>query len=178
MKRKAMVFWFTGLSGSGKTTLANAAFHLFLKNNKKVKIYDGDVIRKGIHKRLTFTPEDINENNMKIAEFCLKNIYKYDYILVPVISPFRKTRSIIRKMLGDSFRLIYVKASMQEVVKRDVKNLYHKALAGKIKNFIGIDKNVPYEPPEDADLVLDTEQEAVSRSINKLVGFIRLKQRE
>ena len=50
---------------------------------------------------------------------------------------------------------MYVEASVEECARRDVKGLYAKALAGEIKGFTGVDD--PYEPPTNADLVMDTE---------------------
>lgn len=170
--RKAMVLWFTGLSGSGKTTIANRASERLRRLNKKVKIYDGDVVREGINRHLTFSPEHIDENNRLIAAFCLENSPLYDYIFVPVISPFSASRESARKMIGDSFSLVYIKASLEEVIKRDPKGLYKKALAGEIKNFVGLAADVPYQTPDDADLTLDTEKNDIGTLVDELMGFI------
>ncbi len=180
MHKKALVFWFTGLSGSGKTTIAKEVERLLLKADKKIKVYDGDAVREQINKNLTFTPEDIKENNRIIASLCLKDIdtNKYDYVFVPVISPFQESREQARKAIGISFSLIYCKSSPEEVIRRDPKGLYKKALAGQIDNFIGIDKNVPYQPPENADLVLDTEFEGVKSCVTKFIDFINSKKDE
>jgi len=175
--RRALTFWLTGLSGSGKTTIVNEAQRLLLKANKKVKVYDGDAVRERINRSLTFSPEHIRENNKIIAELCLKDTKsnQYDYILVPVISPFQESRELAKGIIGSSFFLIYCKSSLEEVVKRDPKGLYKKALAGQISNFIGIDKNVPYQPPQDADLVLDTENQDLKTCVTELMDFISLK---
>src|SRR3989338_2805235 len=122
----AKVLWFTGLSGSGKTTIALALQKELEKRNKKFKVFDGDVVRQKLHKHLGFTPEDIKENNRLIAELCLKQINKYDFILVPIISPFRESRENARKILGNSFIEVYVKALLETVIERDVKVYYKK----------------------------------------------------
>ena len=72
---ETIVLWFTGLSGSGKTTLANGLSKRLKGDGKKVKIVDGDIIRKSIHRHLGFTPEDIKMNNRLIAELCLLFIF-------------------------------------------------------------------------------------------------------
>lgn len=177
--KRALTFWLTGLSGSGKTTIVKEAQALLLKANKKVKVYDGDIVRKQINKNLTFSPEDIKENNKIIAELCLKDINsnKYDYIFVAVISPFQESRDQAKEIIGSSFYLIYCKSSLEEAMRRDPKGLYKKALDGEINNFIGIDERTPYQEPQDADLVLDTENEDVKSCVAKFMNYINLKER-
>lgn len=172
--KRALTFWFTGLSGSGKTTIAKEAQRLLEKANRKIKVYDGDAVRKQINKDLTFSPEDIRKNNRIIAELCLKDINstKYDYIFVSVISPFQESRDQVKEIIGSSFHLIYCKSSLEEVTRRDPKGLYKKALAGEISNFIGIDARTPYQVPQDADLVLDTENENIKNCVGNLLKFI------
>lgn len=166
------MFWFTGLSGSGKTTIVNAAVERLVKQNRKIKIFDGDVVRQELNRHLSFSPEDIRENNRIIADLCLGHRGEYDHIFVPIISPFEESRAHARRIIGSKFYLVYIKASLDEVIKRDVKGMYKKALRGDIKNFIGIDKNVPFEEPKNADLVLNSENEDVSTSVKRLLNFV------
>lgn len=173
--KAALVLWFTGLSGSGKTTIAKAAAGRLMAADKRVRIYDGDDVRSALTRHLTFTPEHIVENNRIVAELCLKNLSEYDYIFVPIISPFSRCRNAARELIGERFNLIYIKASIEEVIRRDSKGLYRKAMAGEISNFIGIDKNVPYESPADADLVIDSANESAEVSVNNLLNFIETK---
>lgn len=175
--KRALVFWFTGLSGSGKTTIAEQVLKRF-GASKKVKVFDGDEIRRGLNKHLGFSPEHISENNRIIADLCLKNIDKYDYILVPIIAPFDDARRAARKAVGDDFYLVYVKASLDEVIRRDPKGLYKRALSGSMEKFVGVDKTVPYEVPEDADLVLDTESTALPVLTEKFAEFIINKEKD
>lgn len=170
--KRAKVYWFTGLSGSGKTTIVEGLVKILKSRGKKVKIYDGDAVRAKLNKHLQFTPQDIIENNRIISQLCMDNIYRYDYIFTPIISPFSVSRENARKKIGDSFYLIYVKASLPEAMRRDTKGLYKEAMSGKIKNFIGIDENVPYEAPINADLILDTEHNDAKECISKLLKFI------
>jgi adenylyl-sulfate kinase len=174
--KKALVFWLSGLSGSGKTTLVDHAVRRLAGSGKRIRIFDGDVVRKEINRHLTFSPEDIRENNRIIADLCLQNIQGFDYIFVPVISPFQESRNHARKMLGGSFYLIYCKASLDEVIRRDPKGLYRKALSGELADVIGVHKHVPFEPPADADLVLDTENETLETCVGRFLDFIKGKE--
>ena len=172
--KDTLVFWFTGLSGAGKTTIANAVSAYYRAMGKEVKIFDGDVVRQELNKNLGFTPEDIKENNRLIAQFCRDSGSECDMIFVPIISPFIVSRESAANVIGDGFRLVYIKSCLQTVQQRDVKGLYQKALAGEIKNFIGIDPEVPYEVPESPDCVLDTDQECSEESINNLIRYINM----
>lgn len=176
--KKTLIFWFTGLSGSGKSTIVRKAASLLLKRGKKIKVYDGDIIRRKVNRHLSFTPRDIHENNKIIAMLCLKDVKnnKYDYVFVAVISPFLRSRRQAKKIVGNSLYLIYCKSSIKKVISRDPKGLYKKALLGEIKNFIGIDKKVPYQAPGRANLVLDTGNKSVSICVKRFIGFINSKE--
>ncbi|MCX5829731.1 MAG: adenylyl-sulfate kinase [Deltaproteobacteria bacterium] len=176
--KNALIFWFTGLSGSGKTTIVDGTIQRLSNRDIKIKIFDGDVVRKEINSHLTFRPKDISENNRIIADLCLKESHLYDYIFVPVIAPFRESRDEARRLLGDHFYLVYCKISLEEVIRRDPKGLYRKALSGEIDNFIGIHKEVPFQPPKDADLVLDTEGAGIESCVGRLIEFIHRKEEE
>jgi len=168
------VLWFTGLSGSGKTTIAINLFKELIRKNYKAKILDGDEIRESIHTDLGFSPEDIELNNQKVASLCKKLVKEYDIIIVPIISPFSRSRKLARKIIGAEFVEVYIKSSLANVISRDVKGLYKKALKGEIDNFIGIASNVPYEIPKSPDFTLDTNEEKISESVTKLLKFIEI----
>ena len=102
------VLWFTGLSGSGKSTIADLLKKEFDIRKISYEVFDGDDIREKFHKNLGFAPEDIKENNRLITSMCEKSFGKVDYILVPVISPFRESRSDARKRLGKNFIEVYI----------------------------------------------------------------------
>jgi adenylyl-sulfate kinase len=166
------VLWFTGLSGSGKTTIAELVQKDLELSGKRVKVFDGDVVRTTLHKHLGFSPGDIKENNRLISELCLKHLKDYDYILVPIISPFRESRQKARELLKKDFIEVYTNCHLEKCIERDVKGHYKKALAGEIKNFIGIDKENPYEPPEKPEITLYTFKETPKESAEKILKFL------
>lgn len=105
---------------------------------------------------------------------CLENAKKYDYILVPVISPFKEGRALARNLLDHSFIEIYVNRSLTDCIKRDVKGHYKKALAGEIANFIGISPEVPYESPINPEIILNTEKETPTESVSKIISYLKI----
>ena len=153
-------FWFTGLSGAGKSTLSEALkakIDTLLDDNQKVFILDGDVIRSGLNKDLTFTAVDRAENIRRISEVAKLFAMSGQICIVAFISPYAKDRDEARKM-HEQFKLpffeCHIAASLEVCEKRDVKGLYKKARAGIIKNFTGISD--PYEAPTKPDILLET----------------------
>ena len=177
MLNKAIVIWLTGMSGVGKSTLSNLLVDRIKKKGLSTLILDGDYVRKHFHSHLSFTQEDILENNRLVAELCVKNLSNYDLILVPIISPFAKGRRRAREIIGKSYFEIYVKASTPELVRRDTKGLYKKALKGEIDNLIGFSRKIPYEEPKNPDMILETDnftpEENIEALTKKLYGWTK-----
>ena len=167
---KGITLWFTGLPCSGKTTIANKVFEILKSKGLKVERLDGDILRTHISKGLGFSKEDRFEN-LRRAGFIAKLLTRNNVIvLASFVSPYREIRNELRKEI-ENFAEIYVKASKETCIKRDVKGMWKKAMNGEIKNFTGWD--APYEEPENPELVLDTEKETVEESVNKVMEFLR-----
>lgn len=165
----SVVLWFTGLSGSGKSTLAASLKRTIESRGKTVLLLDGDAVRETVHRHLSFTPTDIVENNERLAMMSKESMKKADMVIVSAISPFRRSRKSARELLHPHFIEIYVKASLDICIQRDVKGLYKRALAGEIPNFIGVSPDTPYEEPLNAEIVIDTERLTAQESLLKLV---------
>ena len=166
------VAWFTGLSGAGKTTIACRASEILTQRGKRVLSLDGDVVRATLHRHLGFSPEDIRENNRLVTHLCRKSLAKYDVILVPIVSPFKDSRAAARAILGEAYVEVYVHASLEEAMRRDPKGLYLRAREGDLSGFIGIAAEVPYEPPDAAEITLNTEEDNVETCAQQLVAFL------
>lgn len=166
------VLWFTGLSGSGKSTLAHELAKILRKKKFIVDIVDGDQFRKRMHGNLGFSPQEIKLNNKTVIKYSLANLARNDFILVCVIAPFAKTRYLARKILGKSYIEVFCKAPLKVCIERDTKGLYKKSLEGGIKNFIGIDKKVPYEEPKHPDIIINTHKLNIQQSVKKIIKFL------
>jgi len=167
---RAPVIWLTGIPGSGKTTLALDLQKFYEQKGLPVDILDGDEIRKTLSKDLGFSPEDRKEHNRRVI-FVAKILAKNGVTtIIPLISPYRETREFARKEIPN-FVEVWVKASVDECKKRDPKGLYKKAMAGEIKNLTGL--QAPYEEPENAELVLDTEKHTVEESVELIISTVK-----
>ncbi len=172
-RERGAVLWFTGLSGSGKTTIAHEVEEKLLEAGVPVEILDGDVIRENLSKGLGFSKEDRDTNIRRIAFVAHLLQRNGVFVITAAISPYKAIRDEARAMIKD-FIEIYADASLEVCEARDTKGLYAKARAGEIKGFTGIDD--PYEPPEDPEVVCDTEKEDVSDSAQKVIDkLIELK---
>ena len=170
-KHRSVVLWFTGLSGSGKSTLAHALEEKLFQKGCRTFVLDGDNVRHGLNSNLDFSEFDRTENIRRISEVSKLMLESGLIVMTAFISPFNKDRNEARKLISnDDFIEIYCKASLETCEARDVKGLYKKARAGKIKNYTGIDS--PYEVPENPDLIIDTNNETLDHSVFKILNFL------
>jgi len=162
LEQSAQTFWLTGLSGSGKTTIAKGLEKKLHQIGYLCYVLDGDNIRSGINKNLTFTLEDRVENIRRIAEVN-KLINDCGVITInSFVSPTREIRQMAREIIGEAYNEVYVHVSLETAEARDVKGLYKKARKGEIKGMTGIDS--PYEAPIAADLEIKTAEQTLDES--------------
>jgi bifunctional enzyme CysN/CysC len=156
--QKPTILWFTGLSGAGKSTIANLVETKLHARGAHTALLDGDNVRHGLNKDLGFTAADRVENIRRIGEVAKLMTDVGLIVLCSFISPFRAERRLVRDTAAEGeFVEIYVEAPLETVIARDPKGLYKRALAGEIQNFTGVSQ--PYEPPEAAELVLNSAQD-------------------
>ncbi len=162
--------WFTGLSGSGKSTIAEMLYHELRARGLRTEILDGDVVRQNLSKGLGFSKEDRDTNVLRIGFVAMLLSRNGVATICCPISPYRETRDRVRAEIP-GFVEVYVHATVEEIANnRDPKGLYKKALAGEITGFTGVDD--PYEPPERAELVIDTMVESPTESLQHVLGTL------
>lgn len=169
--RPAPVFWLTGLSGSGKSTLAYGTSRVLSDQGLHTIVIDGDVLRSGLNRDLSFSAEDRAESVRRAAEVAALCANASIVVFVALVSPFEVGRARAREIIGPVFHEIYVNADYQTCQKRDSKGFYKLADAGKIADFTGLTS--PYEIPRAADLVLNTMRCDASECIEQLSGYAR-----
>lgn len=170
--QKGFVLWFTGLSGSGKSTIANAVEQLLFKNDFKTYTLDGDNIRQGINKGLTFTAKDRAENLRRIAEVAKLFVDSGQICIAAFVSPTIKDRQLVKDIIGENdFIEVFVDTPLEICEQRDVKGLYAKARKGEIKNFTGI--SAPYEAPVNPSIIVKTEHKSIESSAQEVFDYIK-----
>lgn len=170
---KSPVLWFTGLSGAGKSTVSVAVEKELHARGVRTYILDGDNVRHGLNKNLGFSPEDRTENIRRIGEVSKLMSDAGVLTLTAFISPYRADRELVRNLMDENdFIEVYVKCNLSVCEERDPKGLYKKARAGEIKGFTGIDD--PYEAPEKAEVIVETDTQPLEESVKQVVKFLEV----
>lgn len=166
---KGFTLWFTGLSGSGKSTLAERVRDTLLERGMKVEVLDGDEVRTNLSKGLGFSKEDRDTNIRRIGWVC-HLLTRNDVVAISAaISPYKAIRDENRKLIG-RFVEVYCQCDLDTLKDRDPKGLYEKALNGEIKNFTGVSD--PYEAPDKPEVIVDTANEDVEVSLNRIIATL------
>jgi adenylylsulfate kinase len=166
---KGFVVWLTGLSGAGKSTLAEALCRRLESAGKPVERLDGDVMR-GVFPNTGFSREARDEHIKRVGFMASRLEHHGVIVVASFISPYREARDFVRG-LCKNFIEVYVRASLEECRRRDVKGLYKKADGGQISQFTGLDD--PYEEPTNPELVIDTEGQTVEESVEHIMDTIK-----
>jgi adenylylsulfate kinase len=161
--------WFTGLSGAGKTTIAHFVGPELDRRGHIVEYLDGDTVRTRLSKGLGFSKEDRDTNIERVGWVASRLTRQGAAVIVAAISPYDETRRAARGMIEEfgPFVEVFVKASVEECARRDVKGLYAKAFAGEIKGFTGVDD--PYEEPKNPEIKVETEEHDPEESARIIV---------
>jgi len=171
--QKGIVVWLIGLSGSGKSTIANAMEKKLHAEGRYVTMLDGDNLRSGINSGLGFSDTDREENIRRASEIAKLFLNNGAIVLVSLITPQQKFRTMAKEIIGTDYTECYVKASFETCMQRDVKGLYAKQKAGEIKDFTG--KTSSFEEPTQADIILDTENNSLDECLEQLYSTIQSK---
>ena len=159
--------WFTGLSGSGKSTLAEQLAPVLRERGMDVEVLDGDEVRTHLSKGLGFSKEDRDTNILRIGYVAKLLARNGVAVITAAISPYSETRDEVRGWV-DHFVEVHVDCSLDELVRRDVKGLYKKAIAGEIDHFTGVSD--PYEDPLNPEVVIESDKETEEESLAKVVA--------
>lgn len=173
--QKGLVLWFTGLSGAGKSTLANALEQVLYERGLHTFLLDGDQVRTGLCVDLGFSATDRSENLRRVGEVAKLMTEAGLITLAAFIAPFAQDRKRIRALFpAGTFIEIYCACPLQVCEQRDLKGLYKRARLGEIADFTGISS--PYEPPTQAEIVLDTNVLTIEQCIHTIMEYLRTHQ--
>lgn len=167
------IVWLTGLSGAGKSTVATELERELFNLGKQAYVLDGDNIRHGLCSDLAFSPQDRQENIRRVGEVAKLFADAGLICITAFISPYRSDRALVRNMVqpGQFFE-VHVNAPIEVCEKRDPKGLYQKARANEIKEFTGV--SAPYEPPDRAEIVLNTDHLSVTECVNRILEHLHV----
>ena len=146
-----MVIWITGMSGAGKSALASETVRLARARGEcGVLLVDGDVLREVFGGDLGYSEDDRRRNMVRMARLCRWLDNEGVHAVAAVVAPFRETREWCREHIPSYFE-VHIDAPLEQLVSRDPKGHYARALAGKT-GLPGV--NQTYETPESPDLLI------------------------
>jgi len=170
--QKPCILWFTGLSGSGKSTVANAVESKLLELEKHTYLLDGDNVRMGLNKGLSFSDEDRIENIRRIGEVSKLFVDAGTIVLTAFISPFQKERDAVRELMkADEFIEVFIDTPLEVCESRDPKGLYQKARKGEIPNFTGISS--PYEAPVKPEIHVLNDDINIEDVTEQIINYLK-----
>jgi bifunctional enzyme CysN/CysC len=165
-RHNGAVVWLTGLPGAGKSALARALERRLFSNGGSPILLDGDTLRAGLNGDLGFSPQDRSENIRRLAEVATHLARNGHIAIVAAVSPAIDDRAAARRIADTAFREVYVATPAEVCESRDPKGHYAKARAGNLQSFTGIGND--YQPPTDAELVLDTSSRPVAEATEEI----------
>lgn len=169
---KAALLWYTGLSGSGKSTIANAVEAKLFELGCHTYLLDGDNVRMGLNKGLTFSDEDRIENIRRISEVAKLFVDAGLIVSTAFISPFKADRAQAREIIAEGeFLEVFIDTPIEVCESRDPKGLYKKARAGEISNFTGISS--AFDKPEAPELHVKTAEQSIEQSVEQIVQYLK-----
>jgi bifunctional enzyme CysN/CysC len=161
--QRGATVWLTGLPASGKSTIAVAVERALVEAGRLAYLLDGDNLRHGLSGDLGFDPASRTENIRRVAHVARLFADAGAVAVVSLVSPFREDRLNARRLheaAGLPFVEVFVDTPIEECARRDPKGLYARARAGRLSGMTG--ENAPYEPPEEAEIVIRDEPTEVS----------------
>ncbi len=169
--QKPCILWFTGLSGSGKSTIANAVESKLLELKKHTYLLDGDNVRMGLNRGLSFSDKDRVENIRRIGEVSKLFVDSGTIVLSAFISPFITDRKQVRELVeSEEFIEVFIDTPLEVCEGRDPKGLYKKARNGEIANFTGISS--PYEAPLNAEIHIANNGISIEDAAQKVINYL------
>ena len=167
------IFWLFGRSGAGKTTLARHLHQALLDRKVPVFYLDGDDMRHGLCKDLSFTPEARLENHRRIAEVARLAAGQGLNVVASSMAPEHSQRDLVKKILGDQLTWIYVHAPLDICMQRDPKGLYRRAQAGKLDKLINYPFDVPR--PDEREHYIDTVAQSIEAATQDILEVVQAK---
>jgi len=157
----------TGLTGAGKSTIAYALERKLFDLGRAASVLDGQNMRLGPSKDLGFDADSRSENIRRGIEIAKLMNQAGIITICAFVAPSDEVRKKARDSVGEDFLLVHVNAPLEICKERDGDGIYEAEGVDTIPEV-----NLPYDEPQDAELVLQTDQVSVEESVEKLLALL------
>lgn len=165
-----MLVWITGLSGSGKTTIGKEVYKKLKEKYLNTVFLDGDSFREVLGNDLGHSPKDRFENAKRIHRMCKFLVSQNINVVCATMSLYKEVHDLNRAEMKNYFE-IFVECDIEELIRRDQKGLYSKALRQERDDVVGV--NLPYDKPKDCELVIDNSTKSdLLIKVEKILNLI------
>ena len=162
--------WLTGCPGAGKTTIARRLYEHFTASGHPVEVLDGDEVRQTLSPDLGFSRRDRDANVRRLG-FIARLLARNGVIaIVAAVSPYRGARDKVRHSHEARFIEVFVDCPIGELIRRDQKGLYTRAVRGEVASLTGISD--PYEPPLAPEVHVHTDRESPDECVARILAML------
>lgn len=165
MDNAGVVYWVTGLSGAGKTTIGTIMFNRLKEKKNNIVRLDGDNLRT-IFKSSDYTYEGRKKLGYQYSAMCKMLADQGIDVIICTIAMYDELRQWNRDNI-EKYKEIYLEVSIEELIKRDQKGMYSKALRNEMDNVMGI--NLDYEAPKHPDITVNNSGEKTPEEIVDMI---------
>jgi adenylylsulfate kinase-like enzyme len=169
----AKLIWITGLAGSGKTTISKEVYQILKSEECNTVHLDGDHFREITGSASGHSREDRFIVAMQIARLCQYLIAQEINVVCSTISLFKEVHTFNR-IKTKSYIEVYIECPMDELIRRDQKGIYSKAIKGEMKDVVGID--IPFDEPSNCDIrINNSEKLDLNLKVKKIIDLVQTK---
>lgn len=165
MTKKGCLYWITGLSGAGKTTISTLLYRYLKKSQDNIFLIDGDKIRE-VYQNKDYTEEGREKISYMNMRLCKMLTDQGIDVIIAVIGMRDVYREWNRKNIENYYE-IYLEVPMEELIRRDSKQIYSRALKKELTNVYGID--IPYEEPKTPDVHIINDSSASPEEVCQMI---------
>ena len=132
---------------------------------------DPENVWRGLSDDLTFMGDAREENIRRVAQVARLMNDAGLIVSTCFASPYRSERQRSRQIIGDeSFIEIFVDTPLAVAEAQDTQGFYERARKGEIQNVAGI--HIPYEAPEDPDIVVGAKTHSISEAADDIFDYL------
>ncbi len=165
MEQIGTTYWITGLSGAGKTTIGRLLYEYLRRKDEKLVLLDGDILRE-VYQDHSYSQDGRIELTYRNARLCKMLNEQGINVIICCVAMYDECRTWNRDNIKN-YKEIFLNVPVDELIKRDQKKLYSRALNNEIENVMGI--NMDYEAPKTPDIEINNSGDFTPR---KTVDFI------